>query len=444
MLPGSDATFSVTASGSGQLSYQWQRSDDGGLTWIDVPGATAATAIVAAAQSNDDRAHLRVVISNALGSMTSNDAQLRVASGPPRLAMGLSVAVARLADGSMRSWGTEFTGELGDGGAPTDDRDVPGSLPGTGVAQISSGSKHSVAVQDTGAVLAWGFNSFGQLGQGNQNDLVSPTTIPGIAGAVRACAGGAHTLVLLNNGTVVAMGNNTSGQLGLGASSGTVITMPQPVNGLSNAIALACGSTHSVALLSDGTVRTWGRNNKGQLGDGSAVNQSSPVAVAGLTGVVAIAAGFEHTLALRGDGTVWSWGANAKGQLGDASTTDRPTPVAVSGIADAVRIAAGGQDSMALPTNGVPMVWGSNAFGELGNGTAPLSPSFAALPTTTPGLGHIIDIAVGHHPDRATLFAVVSDGTVRGWGNNTEGQVGAGSPNPLLASPTTVNTLNVD
>ena len=90
------------------------------------------------------------------------------------------------------------------------------------------------------------------------------------------------------------------------------------------------------------------------------------------------------------------------------------------------------------------MVWGSNAFGELGNGSAPLSPPYAFAPTPMSGLGHIIDIAVGHHPDRATLFAVVSDGTVRGWGNNTEGQVGAGSTNPLLASPTIVNALNVD
>ena len=97
---------------------------------------------------------------------------------------------------------------------------------------------------------------------------------------------------------------------------------------------------------------------------------------------------------------------------------------------------------MALRANGVPMVWGSNAFGELGSGT--LSPGFAAAPTTMSSLSRVIDIAIGHHPDRATLFAVVSDGTVRGWGNNTEGQGGAGSNNPLLATPTIVSTLDVD
>jgi alpha-tubulin suppressor-like RCC1 family protein len=110
-----------------------------------------------------------------------------------------------------------------------------------------------------------------------------------------------------------------------------------------------------VASAATGAAWAWGRNNLGQLGDGSTAQRTSPVQVSGLDGVTALAGGGEHTLALKSDGTVWAWGDNATGQLGDGSTTQRTSPVQVSGLTAVTAIAAGNDHSLALKDDGT--VW---------------------------------------------------------------------------------------
>ena len=440
MQPGAAAAFSVDASGA--TTYRWQRSNDGGATFANIAGATSASYTLANAVAVDNNARFRVVVGNVYGDTTSAAAQLVVGVPPARVTAGLSVAAARLANGTLLSWGTEFFGELGNGGSLTAVRSVPGSLAtSTSIARVSSGAQHSIAVAGNGTAFGWGFNTNGQLGDQTSNNAGAPVRVFGVTTAVSACAGGSHSLVLLGNGSIVGMGDNSSGELGLG-SAGSFATAPTPVVGISTATAVACGSTHSLALLSDGTVRAWGRNNRGQLGDGGATNQPTPVAVSGLTQVVAIAAGFDHSLALRSDGTVWSWGHNARGQLGDGATANRSTPFAVPLAGGVMRIAAGGQNSMALRGDGVPFVWGNNLFGQLATGS--LMPALNGTPAPVPGLSNIVDVVVGHHPDRTVLFAVRGDGTVAGWGNNTQGQVGNGSSNSPIMSPATVTGVNVN
>ena len=106
-----------------------------------------------------------------------------------------------------------------------------------------------------------------------------------------------------------------------------------------------------------------------------------------------------------------------------------------------MRIAAGGQNSMALRGDGVPFVWGNNLSGQLATGS--LMPAFNGTPAPVPGLSNIVDVVVGHHPERTVLFAVRGDGMVAGWGNNAEGQVGNGSSNSPIMSPATVTGVNV-
>lgn len=144
---------------------------------------------------------------------------------------------------------------------------------------------------------------------------------------IQITAGKYHTCALLEDETVRCWGYNAYGQLGDGSTTDS--TTPVPVSGLSGAAQIAAGTNHTCALLEDGTARCWGQNNNGQLGDGSTVHRTTPVAVIGLSGATQVAAGINHTCAVLEDGTVLCWGGNHNGQLGDGTKINRysPTPV---------------------------------------------------------------------------------------------------------------------
>ena len=161
-----------------------------------------------------------------------------------------------------------------------------------------------------------------------------------------AIAGGfSHSLALKSSGTVWTWGDNQYGELGNG--SNTSSNVPVEVNSLSKVVAISGGGAHSLALLSVGTVWAWGDNQYGELGNGSNVNSNVPVRVSNLTGVVAIAGGGyqpgmgDTSLALKSDGTVRAWGDNQYGELGNGSTVNSNVPVQVAGLSGVVAIAGG-------------------------------------------------------------------------------------------------------
>ena len=218
-------------------------------------------------------------------------------------------------------------------------------------------------------------------------------------------------------GTVRAWGDNQFG--GLGNATTTSSSTPVPVSGLTGVTAIAGGDESGYALLSDGTVRAWGYNSYGQLGNGTTTNSSTPVPVSGLTGVTAIAGGFSSGYALLSDGTVRAWGHNGFGQLGNATTTDSSTPVPVSGLTGVTAIAGNNVTAYALLSDGTVRAWGDNSNGQLGNGTTANS----STPVPVSGLRGVTAISGG----AGSGYALLSAGTVQAWGYNGSGQLGNGT-----------------
>jgi len=309
------------------------------------------------------------------------------------VAAGGRHSLALLADGTVVAWGANGHGQLGDGG--TSESSVPVAVQGlSSVKAIAAGGSHSLALLANGTVMAWGDNEAGQLGVGNSvEDAAVPVAVKGLTGVKAIAAGAGYSLALLTSGTVMAWGENESGQLGNGKYNTS--TVPVAVRNLKGVSAIAAGGEFSLALLGDTTVRAWGNDEQGQLGNVSIEEGSSnvPVAVEGLTGVTGVAAGADHGLALLSGGTVRAWGDDSAGELGDGTIKAFSTaPVAVSGLTGVTSIAAGDRDSVALLGSGSVKTWGTNGSGVLGDG---IVGGTSAVPVSVIGLTKAVSISAG-------------------------------------------------
>lgn len=280
------------------------------------------------------------------------------------IAAGLEHSLALTSDGNVFAWGRNEKGQLGDGSTYVDSFvPVPvltgGHLPANATVAIAAGEKHSLALATDGFLRGWGKGAEGQLASNDDLDWTAPVPVlplgalplpisEGGDGSVlisSIMAGWTHSLALLSNGTLVGVGRNLEGQLGIGNNIQKVESISAVnTSGVlaGKAIVSAAGAvSHTVAVASDGTVAAWGLNTDGQLGDGSLTGNNLPVlvktdgALAGKT-VVEVGAGRQSSVALCADGTAVAWGDNSAGQLGDGSTTDSNVPVAVNMAALAV------------------------------------------------------------------------------------------------------------
>lgn len=345
------------------------------------------------------------------------------------LAMGgtsvLPGEVAATAANHPWAWGFNKYEQLCMAAPPSNYRQtIPDKRPApTGVVGVAAGLNHSVFVTSGGAVSQCGEEP------GGSSTFDTPSAVSFGAGITIAAVGAGERfgVALATDGTVRTWGQNTVGQLGNGTTTDS--TTPVQVTGLSNVIAIAAGRQHTVALKSDNTVWAWGSNGDGQLGDGSTTSSSSPVqvktaAATNLTGVTRIGAGGYHSLAVTSGGALKSWGLNSDGQLGDGTTTSSAYAVNVSGppLGSIDQVVGGDHHSLARRTDGaVVWAWGAGAEGQLGNG--------AFLSSTTPlpvvGLTGVTDIAAG--PVAGHSMAIGLGGTVWTWGANFYAQLGNGT-----------------
>ena len=365
------------------------------------------------------------------GSTTSRSAPAVIAlSGVVRLTAGASHTCALLSTGLARCWGSNGLGQLGDGSTTL--KTFPTLLPDLPAArQLVAGGISTCALLVDTTVRCWGDNEFGQLGDGTTVDRRSPNPVVGLSGAVRLSLRGSHVCALLDDTSVRCWGNNEFGQLGDGTT--TQRTVPVAVSGISGAVQVAAGGAHSCAVLADMSVRCWGSNASGELGDGSTTQRTTPVAVPSTTGVVELAAGVGHTCTVQGSGATRCWGYNQDGRLGDGTTTDRRTPVLVTGQTGIVQVIAGSAHSCALFATGTARCWGANAAGQLGDGTTTGRSSAAPVA----GLAGAIQLSAGS----AHTCALLVTGQVSCWGSNANGQLGDGSTTQR-STPANVLTLS--
>ena len=287
--------------------------------------------------------------------------------------------------GGMKCWGYNYYGQLGDGTNANRSAAVDVSGLDGGVSAVSAGAFHTCALTSDGGVECWGDNSRGQLGDGTTHERWAPAGVSGLAsGAIAVAGGDSHSCAVLRDGGVKCWGENQHGQLGDGTTRRRLT--PVDVQGLSGGVAaLALGHRQSCALLTRGAVECWGGNEFGQLGDGTTRRRLAAVEVSGLTGgVIAIAAGDSHTCALLRVGGMRCWGYNDWGQLGDGTQANRLRPVGVSGMRSGVTaIAAGAFHTCAGTRTGNARCWGYNANGQIGDGT----PEQRLRPVYAIGLG---------------------------------------------------------
>ena len=293
-------------------------------------------------------------------------------SGVRSVSVGGSSTCALTEEGTVLCWGRNSSGQLGDTTRKNRTRPVEVDGLGSGVAQISTGGEHACALTTAGDVSCWGRNKYGQLGDGTTKNRSKPTAVTRLDGEVTAIsAGTSHTCALLGDGTVRCWGNNASGQLGDGTTKKR--SRPTAVTRLDGrAVAVTAGRNHTCALLEGGSVVCWGDNRYGQVGDGTTKDRSEPTEVEQLSaGVLSVAAGSDHTCAVVPGAAVTCWGRNSRGgPLGDGTLTDRTAPVPVMGMDSSVAAVTGGTShTCALTTTGIAKCWGNNNHGQLGDGT---------------------------------------------------------------------------
>ncbi|MEI7671826.1 MAG: hypothetical protein WCK00_06905 [Deltaproteobacteria bacterium] len=371
---------------------------------------------------------------NANGKVTIADAiyGLQVTAGlrsaPARIfAGGASNARTDGSTGTVKSWGRNDVGQLGTGNT-ADPTATPTSVNlgvGKGAKQVAVGIEHACAILNDNSVSCWGSNSSGQLGQPLTTTISSsPLPVPDVT-AKAVAVGLEHTCIITLTGSVQCWGSNVKGQLGRPVGNPIESYLPQAaITGLS-AKTIKSGYNYMCAIALDDTVKCWGDNQYGQLGNNSKVDSSTIVSAGSLSGVTQLTAGAYHSCAATSS-TISCWGRNDSGELGSNGTTSLSVPTRTNIIRSGVsQLVAGLSHTCALSGTTVEC-WGSNANKQLSGSTAGGN-SFVKVSLTNSPLS--LSAGLTH------TCAQDSKDQTYCWGAGTQGRLG---PNATADSATPV------
>lgn len=361
------------------------------------------------------------------GSQSSTPRRIGSASNWSRIWTAFGSTVALAEDGSLWSWGDNRYGALGLGHA----RGVsqPTRIPGTW-RSATVGFFHMVAIRDDGTLWTWGYNVLGALGRTPPVTCTdaSCATPPGQVGSDTdwvEVAAGDHTLALKRDGTLWTFGMNDAGQLGLtapdtctiGSLSRPCARQPVRIGADADWVRISANLRISAAIRADGSLWTWGQNNRGQLGLGDTTDRPSPVRVGSRTDWFMLGLGETFMSAITCDGALWTWGANDEGRLGLGDTTSRSVPTRLGADADWIEVGTSTRHVLARKADQRVVAWGGNGFGELGrSGSGSTSPVPVNL--TCPD----------DSPDAGTPDAGSTDGGTPDAGAPDAGTPDAGAP----------------
>jgi len=312
------------------------------------------------------------------------------------VSLGDSHSAAITSEGRLFTWGYNYHGQLGDN--TTTDRDTPTDITSQfglngeeTMISVSLGAYHSAALSSEGRLFVWGWNNYGQLGNGTTTDQMTPTNITSQFSLnaeetiTRVFLGDYHSSAITSEGRVFTWGYNSKGQLGDNTTTDkllpTDITSQLNLNIGESVISASLGEEYSCAVTSLGRLFTWGNNTFGQLGDTSTTNSSTPTDITvqfelnNEEMIVSASLGGDHSSAITSVGRIFTWGYNFSGQLGDDTRTNQHTPkditsqFTLSAGETILSVSLGRKSSSAVTTLGRTFTWGYNAVGQLGDGT---------------------------------------------------------------------------
>jgi len=333
--------------------------------------------------------------------------------------------------GAVYCWGYNVFGQLGNGGTTSKDTATAVGTPLTsGAATLAAAEYGTCAITVGGAAYCWGYNPYGQLGNSTYTTEYSPAAVTGISSTAAGVAGGGYyaNCVLLKNGAVTCFGADYEGQICLGSVTSTTYDTPQTSVITSGATAIAGSSLGYINCAAvSGGLECWGYDQY-SLGDGTTTNSGSPITVKNVTNPVAANSSYYHTCVVTTGGALKCWGENAYGELGDGTTTSSNTVVTAT-LTGVIAVATGYYHTCAVTTGGAVYCIGYNGYGQLGNGTTTSSTTWVEA---------IASGAVGIAAGDEHSCALMATGHAYCWGWNSEGQLGNGtmtnSSSPVLVS----------